>query len=230
MDSEANNIPINKRDIFCEIEAVLFWKGEPQSIKKLATSLNLTEDEIKAGLELLKEKIKDRGIELIYKDDEVMLGTAAKLSTIIEKLTKEELVRDLGKAGLETISIIAYKGPISRAEIDYIRGVQSNFILRNLQIRGLVEKITNEKDHRSFLYRPTFELLAFLGVSKIEDLPEYEKVKAEFSQFENQNKPVEQVTENGSTPEEDPEETSDALDGDTPKTETNPEENLDKNI
>jgi len=143
------------------------------------------------ALEVLKEKIKGRGVELIYKpallsevggDDEVMLGTASKLSHIIERLTKEELVRDLGKAGLETISIIAYKGPISRVEIDYIRGVQSNFILRNLQIRGLVEKITNEKDHRSFLYRPTFELLQFLGVSKIEDLPEYEKVKLEFAE------------------------------------------------
>jgi segregation and condensation protein B len=165
-----------------QLEAVLFWKGEPQSIKKLAASLGKKEEEIKAGLEILKEKIKDRGVELIYKDNEVMLGTAAKLSHIIERLTKEELVRDLGKAGLETISIIAYKGPISRAEIDYIRGVQSTFILRNLQIRGLVERVENEKDRRSFLYRPTFELLQFLGVSKIEDLPEYEKVKAEFNQ------------------------------------------------
>lgn len=165
-----------------QIEAILFWKGEPQSIKKLAASLGKKEEEILAGLEVLKEKIKDRGVELIYKDNEVMLGTTSKLSHIIERLTKEELVRDLGRAGLETISIIAYKGPISRAEIDYIRGVQSNFILRNLQIRGLVERIENEKDKRSFLYRPTFELLQFLGVSKIEDLPEYEKVKVEFEQ------------------------------------------------
>ncbi len=174
-----------------QIEAVLFWKGEPQSIKKLAASLGKKEDEIKAGLEILKAKIADRGVELVFKparqghsggDDEVMLGTSSKVSHIIERLTKEELVRDLGKAGLETISIIAYKGPISRSEIDYIRGVQSNFILRNLQIRGLVEKITNENDHRSFFYRPTFELLSFLGVSKIEDLPEYEKVKIEFEQ------------------------------------------------
>jgi segregation and condensation protein B len=178
-----------------QLEAILFWKGEPQSIKKLAASLNKNEEEIKAGLEILKEKIIGRGVELVYKDDEVMLGTASRLSPIIERLTKEELVRDLGKAGLETISIIAYQGPISRAEIDYIRGVQSNFILRNLQIRGLVEKITNPKDARSFLYRPTFELLQFLGVSKIEDLPEYEKVKTEFSQNVEATKPIEETTE-----------------------------------
>ncbi|MEI6190816.1 MAG: SMC-Scp complex subunit ScpB [bacterium] len=186
---------MNELSLDNQIEAVLFWKGEPQSIKKLAASLGKKEEEIKVGLEVLKEKIKDRGVELIFKDDEVMLGTASKLSHIIERLTKEELVRDLGKAGLETISIIAYKGPISRAEIDYIRGVQSTFILRNLQIRGLVERIDNEKDHRSFLYRPTFELLQFLGVSKIEDLPEYEKVKMEFDQNNIENKPVEIETE-----------------------------------
>jgi len=171
-----------------EIEAILFWKGEPQSIKKLAASLGKKEEEILTALEVLKEKIKDRGVELVFKDDEVMLGTAAKLSHIIERLTKEELVRDLGKAGLETISIIAYKGPISRAEVDYIRGVQSTFILRNLQIRGLVERVNNPKDARSFLYKPTFELLQFLGVSKIEDLPEYEKVKVEFENNVIENK------------------------------------------
>lgn len=183
-----------------QIEAILFWKGEPQSIKKLADSLGKKETDILASLEILKEKIKDRGVELVYKparqghsggDDEVVLGTASRLSHIIERLTKEELVRDLGKAGLETISIIAYKGPITRAEIDYIRGVQSNFILRNLQIRGLVEKVENEKDRRSFLYRPTFELLQFLGVSKIEDLPEFEKVKMEFENNLPADKPME---------------------------------------
>jgi segregation and condensation protein B len=191
-----------------QIEAILFWKGEPQSIKKLAASLGKKEEEILAALDVLKEKIKDRGVELIWKDDEVMLGTAAKLSHIIERLTKEELVRDLGKAGLETISIITYKGPISRAEIDYIRGVQSNFILRNLQIRGLVERVNNPKDARSFLYKPTFELLQFLGVSKIEDLPEYEKVKAEFENNLTENKTTE-PTEPAMNPEDNilPEET-----------------------
>ena len=175
-----NNEELEK--ISTAVEAILFWKGEPQSIKKLAEFLNKREEEIMAGLEILKEKIKDRGVELIFKNDEVMLGTASSLSPLIERLAKEELVRDLGKAGLETISIIAYKSPISRAEIDYIRGVQSTFILRNLQIRGLVERIPNPKDARSFLYQPTFDLLQFLGVEKIEDLPEFEKVKEEFTQ------------------------------------------------
>lgn len=212
MNTEENqkNNNTEPEEISTGIEAILFWKGEPMAIKRLADSLGKKEEEILVGLEILKEKIKDRGVELVFKDGEVMLGTAAKLSHIIERLTKEELVRDLGKAGLETISIIAYKSPISRAEIDYIRGVQSNFILRNLQIRGLVERVSNPKDARSFLYKPTFELLQFLGVSKIEDLPEYEKVKVEFEQnstpVENTESPVaDKSPEESILPEEAPE-------------------------
>lgn len=202
MDTEEtkNIVNIEPEELSTGIEAILFWKGEPQSIKKLATSLNKSEEEIKTGLEILKEKIADRGVELIYKNDEVMLGTASKLSHIIERLTKEELVRDLGKAGLETISIIAYKGPISRAEIDYIRGVQSTFILRNLQIRGLVERISNPSDARSFLYQPTFELLQFLGISKIEDLPEYDSVQVEFEKNNTTSESVNQQTNTEETP------------------------------
>jgi len=82
------------------------------------------------------------------------------------------------------LSIIIYKGPISRAEIDYIRGVQSNFIIRNLSIRGLIEKVINPKDARSFLYKPTFDLLQYLGVAKIEEMPEFEAVKVQLDDFE----------------------------------------------
>lgn len=206
MDTEENK---NKNqaeieEISTGIEALLFWKGEPLAIKKIAEVLGKTEEEIQAGLDVLKEKIQNRGVELIYKparqghsggDDEVMLGTAAKASALIEKLTKEELVKDLGKAGLETLSIIVYRGPVARAEIDYIRGVQSNFILRNLQIRGLVEKITNPKDARSFLYRPTFDLLTFMGITKIEEMPEYAQVQTEFTEQQRQNLAVNENNE-----------------------------------
>src|SRR4051812_45103329 len=110
------------------IEAILFWKGEAVSIKKLASLLEKPEDEIRTGLAELEQKLEGRGLQIVYKEDEVMLGTASELSPVIEKLTKEELMRDLGKAGLETLSIILYRGPVSRRDIDYIRGVNSNFI------------------------------------------------------------------------------------------------------
>lgn len=176
---------MQENNLVNKIEAILFWKGEPVSIKKLSQIFEKTEEEIKIAIKELEEKIKDRGIVLVSKDDEYTLATSKDVSEIIEKLTKEELVKDLGKAGLETLSIIIYQGPISRAEIDYIRGVQSNFILRNLMIRGLVEKVSNPSDQRSFLYKPTFELLSYLGVSKIEDLPDFEKARNEIESYKN---------------------------------------------
>ncbi len=174
-----------------QIEAVLFWKGEPVTIKKLAQIFSKTEEEISVALNSLETKISDRGIIIVRKEDEVTLGTSKDTSEIIEKLTKEELVKDLGKAGLETLSIIIYQGPISRAEVDYIRGVQSTFILRNLMIRGLIEKVTNPKDQRSFLYKPSFELLSYMGISKIEDMPEFAEAKKAIEDFKNAELPKE---------------------------------------
>lgn len=170
-----------------QIEAILFWKGESVSKKKLATILDKTEEEITQALTVLESKLEGRGVQLVYKEDEVMLGTRSDLSGLIEKLTKEELVRDLGKAGLETLSIILYRGPIARRDIDYIRGVNSNFILRNLLVRGLIEKITNPEDQRGYLYKATFELLSYLGLSKISDLPEYEGVKKNIETHQTEN-------------------------------------------
>jgi len=171
-----------------QIEAVLFWKGEPISIKKLSQIFGKKEDEISSALKEIEKKLEGRGVSLIFKEDEVTLGTSKDTSDIIEKLTKEELIKDLGRAGLETLSIIIYQGPISRAEIDYIRGVQSNFILRNLMIRGLVEKVPNPKDMRGFLYKSTFELLSHLGLTKIEDMPEYVNARAEIESYKNSYK------------------------------------------
>ena len=166
-----------------QIEALLFWKAEPVSIKKLASLLGKSEEEIKAALIFLRGALSERGITLIQLENEVTLGTAKEASELIESLTKEELTKDLGKAGLETLSIILYQGPISRAEIDYIRGVNSQFILRNLLVRGLIERIDNPKDQRSFLYKPTLQLLSFIGISKIEDIPEFEIVKKDIENF-----------------------------------------------
>lgn len=166
-----------------QIESILFWKAEPVSIKKLVELLKTKEEEVRAGLQELESSLKDRGISLVTNGDEVMLGTAKEMSGTIEQLTKEELIRDIGKAGLETLSIVLYQGPISRAEIDFIRGVNSQFILRNLLIRGLVERVENPKDARSFLYKTTLALLAHLGLSKQEDLPEYESVRNDILSF-----------------------------------------------
>jgi len=159
-----------------KIEAILFYKGEAVSRDFLSKTLGVSSEEIEAAISALSEKLENRGLVLVVKDDEVALTTAPEASSLIEKLTKEELSRDIGKAGMETLSIILYKNPVSRREIDYIRGVNSTFILRNLLIRGLVEREQDKKDQRQFLYTPTFELMNFLGIKKLEDLPQYQKV------------------------------------------------------
>ena len=147
-----------------KIEAILFWKAEPVTTKELASLLGEDVEKVETAVENLHNDLKGRGITLVQWQDEITLGTANSASEIIESLTKEEFGKNLGKAGLETLSIILYHGPLSRAEIDYIRGVNSQFILRNLLVRGLIERIDNPKDQRSFLYKPSLEMMSYLGI------------------------------------------------------------------
>lgn len=166
------------------IEAVLFWQSEPLTLKKLTSLVRVSTSELESLLSELEKNLQSRGVRLIRKGEAITLATAPEASALIETLTREELTRELGKAGLETLAIVLYQGPITRSEIDYIRGVNSTFILRNLSIRGLVERISDPKDERRFLYLPTFDLLALLGISKISELPEFEAVKGELQSFE----------------------------------------------
>lgn len=166
-----------------KIEAILFWRAEPITNKKLAESLQASSEEVEAAITALESELSGRGIVLVRKEDEVMLGTAPEHSSLLERLTKEELHKELGKAGLETLSIILYFGPVARSEIDYIRGVNSTFVLRNLMIRGLVERIIHKEDQRVFLYKPTFQLISFLGLTDVRDLPEYDSAQTEFKAF-----------------------------------------------
>lgn len=157
-----------------KIEAVLFFKGEPLSLKELAHILKTSEKEIEEAIFILKEDLKERGIVIMEKENEIMLAVSPEYSSIIKQLEKEELNKDLSKASLETLSIILYRNGANRAEIDYIRGVNSNFTLRALLVRGLVERIIDPKDNRRYIYKPTFELFSYMAISKIEELPDYD--------------------------------------------------------
>lgn len=170
------------------IESILFWKGEPVTIKDLAKILSKKREEIEEALKELEASLSGRGVSLIRNGDEVMLHTSKDSAEIIEKLTKEELSRDISKAGLEVLSLVLYRGPISKRDIDYVRGVNSSYILRNLLIRGLIDRIDNPTDARTFLYKPTFELLSFLGIHKPEDLPEFNEVISQIEEFNKQEK------------------------------------------
>lgn len=168
-----------------QIEAILFYKGEPVKIRELTKLLNVSEADLRESLTILKERLV--GLQLIEHEDVVTITTSGEFSDLIESIRKDELTKDLGRAGSETLSIVLYKGKVTRAEIDYIRGVNSTFIIRNLLIRGLIKRTTSPKDQRSYLYKPTLELLSFLGVSKIENLPNFDNVQKEFELFEQQN-------------------------------------------
>ncbi len=177
-------------EISKQIEALLFFKGEPVALRYLVDAFDVSEEEVTRALDELEKSLADRGVVLLRNGNEYMLGTAPAMSATIEKLVKEELNRDLGKAGLETLTIVLYRGPISRTEINYIRGVNSNYILRNLLVRGLIEKV--DQGGRSTVYCPTFELLAYMGISKVEDLPGYQEIHTAVEEFKNSNTENEQ--------------------------------------
>jgi segregation and condensation protein B len=159
-----------------KIEAILFFKGEAVSIAKLIEILKVSKEEIGEAIVSLHTKLADRGIVLMEKENEITLGTNPEFSELIENLQKEELNKELSKASLETLSIILYKNGASRADIDYIRGVNSSFTLRAMAIRGLVEKTIDKKDSRRYIYKPSFELLSFMGVKSVEELPDFNEV------------------------------------------------------
>jgi segregation and condensation protein B len=170
-----------------KIEALLFFNADPMRISKLAEYLNVDQLDIREGLESLKISLSERGVNLIIKDDSALLVTSQEVSDIIQKMKREEFVKDLSKAALETLAVVIYRGPIKRSEIDYIRGVNSQFILRLLLIRGLIEKETNPQDERGFLYKPTFDLLSLLGLGKTSEIPQFEIVNEQINNFISQN-------------------------------------------
>jgi segregation and condensation protein B len=166
-----------------KLEAVLFYIGEPISRRRLAQILAVTEEEVSGVATRLAASMLERGLRLLCIGDDYELVTAPEVSEVMMSIRKEELERDLGKAGAETLSIILYSGPVSRATIEYVRGVNCSFVLRNLLIRGLVERKQDPKNQRSILYAPTPELLKYLGVSTVQELPEYDAVQRELDTF-----------------------------------------------
>lgn len=167
------------------IEAYLFFKGEPVSLAEIARDLHVPSEDIQKDVTTLSDihQSSGRGIVVVQYDDLITLGTHPDVSDVITQITKEELQKDLGKSALETLTIILYQGPITRSNIDHIRGVNSQFILRNLLMRGLVSRTPDPHDERSFVYAPSLDLMTHLGVSRIEDLPEYQHVVTTLKTF-----------------------------------------------
>ncbi|MFA5030816.1 MAG: SMC-Scp complex subunit ScpB [Patescibacteria group bacterium] len=160
-----------------QIESLLFIAGKPLSTRKLADMLHAKTSEIKNAADVLLERYKEenKGIHVMRVDDNYQMATSPAQADLVETFIKSEQTGELTKPSLETLTIIAYRGPIAKTELEQIRGVNCSLILRNLLIRGLIEASFDRK-FKITVYQVTLKFLEFLGVSTTRDLPEYEKL------------------------------------------------------
>lgn len=178
-----------KSNKIAKLEALLFVYGEPLAYKKIAKFLDVKADEARELAAALADHLKNReaGLALLVDEEKVQLVTHADFGSLLEEIIKEEFNEELSPASLETLSIILYAAPVSRAELEYIRGVNSSFTLRSLLLRGLIERSPDPHRPNAFVYNPSFEVLKYLGVGRREELPEFEKFK---KLMENLRQPV----------------------------------------
>lgn len=160
-----------------KLEAVLFYLAEPVKMSFLAKTLEVKEKELHEAILKLDESLNSRGVRLVTHNGEISLTTNPDFGPLIDKIIKEERERDLGRAGIETLTIIAYRGPVSKKEIEYIRGVNSQYALRNLLLRGLIERNTSPNDERMVVYNVTSDTIRFLGLQNVSELPEYMEMR-----------------------------------------------------
>ena len=170
-----------------QAHAFVFVEGGSLSWKRLSSLLGVQESETRAALKELSGALLGSGLCIIETEREVALATSQETSVTIKKAFEAHLERDIGEAGLEVLSTLLYRGPSRRSEIDYIRGVNTTSTIRTLLARGLIERTA--ADGREYIYQPTPELLAHLGVRRAEELPDYATIRAELGAFEQSQSP-----------------------------------------
>lgn len=164
------------------LEALLFYRSSPVSKKQAAAALGLRLDELTPYIATLQDRLGSGGTAVVETETELQLVTNPAVHSFIDAVRRDELRTDIGKAGAETLAIILYKEPVSRAEIDQIRGVNSSVTLRNLQTRGLIERRTDRKSSHH-VYAITPQLLTHLGVTRKQDLPHYSAILDRIEEF-----------------------------------------------
>lgn len=162
-----------------KIESLLFITTRPLSVNKIAELVEGDKSEVKAELEKLFEEynLPGKGINLQRIENEFQMVTNVDNSQMISEFLKEEITGELTPASLETLTVVAYRGPITRAELELIRGVNCSIILRNLMIRGLIEEIEDKKNMVE-KYQITFDFLKHLGLTEASQLPEYQHLNS----------------------------------------------------
>ena len=158
------------------IEALLFVAARPLTIRKLVELTDSDAEQVKAGLDELESRLSQGGLMLQSYGNEYELVTRPEVADAVRKVAKYESQPELTRASLEALTILAYRGPMTRPELEQIRGIQSSLILRNLMIRGLVEQKEDERLGQS-TYAVTFDFMKHLGLSSISELPDYDKLR-----------------------------------------------------
>ena len=164
--------PPSPLELDAQIESLLFVADGPAQVGKLAEALEVKVDLIEAALALLEERYAGRGISIQRIKDRVQLTTSATAAPLIQRFLGLSATAPLSKAALETLAIIAYRQPITRPQIEQIRGVNSDSVIKNLLTKGLVEETgIAEGPGRPVLYATTPEFLQHFGLSALTELP-----------------------------------------------------------
>jgi len=155
-----------------QIESLLFVASESVSVEQLALILEVTAEQIENALSALGDEYASRGVRLQRKGNRVQMVTAPEAAELVRRFLGLELSSKLSAAALETLAIVAYRQPVTRAQIEAIRGVNSDSVLRTLVNRGLVEEQGRlEQAGRPILFGTTFDFLQQFGLSSLEQLP-----------------------------------------------------------
>jgi len=157
------------------IESLLFVAGEPVRVEQLARALEVEPTMVEEALGQLSEEYRERGLRLQREDRRVQMVTAPEAAEVIERFLGLQLSRRLSPAALETLAIVAYQQPVTRAQIEAVRGVNCDGVLRTLVRKGLIEEVGRlPQAGRPILYGTTFEFLQYFGLHSLEELPPLE--------------------------------------------------------
>jgi len=173
--SSEQNIEIDL-PLSMKLEALLFIAGEPVTTAQLATALDVAPSAIERGLNELGASLSAGGLRLQRHLGRVQLTTAPQLAELIERFLGLEATTHLTRAALETLAIIVYQQPVTRPQIDSIRGVNSDSMMKSLLHKGLIlESGRADGPGRPILYSTTPEFLQHFGLNSILEMPSLAK-------------------------------------------------------
>jgi segregation and condensation protein B len=161
------------------VEALLFVADSPVSVGRLAEALQVTPGQVERALDDLEATYTERGLWLQRAGNRVQLITAPQVASAIERFLGLEVRASLSQAALETLAIIAYRQPITRPEIETVRGVGSDSVLRTLLRYGLIDEVGRAPTvGHPILYGTTFEFLQHFGLRSLDEMPPLEEAPA----------------------------------------------------